>query len=123
MLEWAADLKIAGIDLYLDSRSPRSDCFISHAHTICTPATSAFAEHRVGPLATVVRLDYGTPYRFADAIELSLVPAGHVVGSAMLHVIRPEGSLLYTGDFKLRESLTVETAAPRGADVLVMEST
>ena len=41
----------------------------------------------------------------------------------MLHVTRPEGSLLYTGDFKLRESLTVPKAEPREADVLVMEST
>jgi Cft2 family RNA processing exonuclease len=41
----------------------------------------------------------------------------------MLHVTRPEGSLLYTGDFKLRESLTVERAQPARADFLVMEST
>jgi Cft2 family RNA processing exonuclease len=41
----------------------------------------------------------------------------------MLHLTRPEGSLLYTGDFKLRESLTVELARPPRADVLVMEST
>src|SRR3954463_6739866 len=103
MLEWAADLRIAGTDLYLDSRSPRADCFISHAHsdhlgvharTICTPATAAFAEHRVGPLPSVVRLDFDTPYRSSDDTELSLMPAGHVVGSAMLHVTRPQGSLL-----------------------------
>ena len=41
----------------------------------------------------------------------------------MLHVTRPEGTLLYTGDFKLRASLTVEPAEPEPADVLVMEST
>lgn len=41
----------------------------------------------------------------------------------MLHVTRPEGTLLYTGDFKLRESLTVPAARPERADVLVMEST
>jgi Cft2 family RNA processing exonuclease len=132
MLQWAQDLKIAGTDLYLDSRTPRGDCFISHAHsdhlgvharTICTPATVAFAEHRVGPLASASRLEYDNSYQFNGETELCLVPAGHVFGSAMLHVTRPEGSLLYTGDFKLRESLTVEPARPVRADVLVMEST
>jgi Cft2 family RNA processing exonuclease len=52
-----------------------------------------------------------------------LLPAGHVLGSAMLHVTRREGTLLYTGDFKLRRCLTVPCAAPERADVLVMEST
>jgi Cft2 family RNA processing exonuclease len=132
MLEWAQDLKIAGTDLYLDSRTPRSDCFVSHAHsdhlgtharTICTPATAFFMEHRIGPLASATRLNYDNSYRFNGDTGLCLVPAGHVAGSAMLHLTRPEGSLLYTGDFKLRESLTVEAAQPVRADVLVMEST
>ena len=41
----------------------------------------------------------------------------------MLHVTRPEGTLLYTGDFKLRPGLTAEAAEPIPADVLVTEST
>jgi Cft2 family RNA processing exonuclease len=41
----------------------------------------------------------------------------------MLHVTRPEGTLLYTGDFTLQSSLTAEAAAPRKADHLVMETT
>jgi Cft2 family RNA processing exonuclease len=41
----------------------------------------------------------------------------------MLHVTRPEGTLLYTGDFKLRPSVTTGPAEIQQADVLVMEST
>jgi len=41
----------------------------------------------------------------------------------MLHVRRGEGTLLYTGDFKLRACATVPCAEVRRADVLVMEST
>ncbi len=41
----------------------------------------------------------------------------------MTRVVRPEGTLLYTGDFKLRQSLTVQAAQCEAADVLVMEST
>ncbi|MBA3273064.1 MAG: hypothetical protein H0T11_04220 [Chthoniobacterales bacterium] len=42
----------------------------------------------------------------------------------MLHLTRPEGTLLYTGDFRLRDdSLTVEPARPEPADYLLMETT
>jgi len=131
MLEWADDLKLCGTELYLDSRRPRRRCFVSHAHgdhmgvheqAIATPATAALAEYRTG-LQGVAELDYGTPFDFCPHTRLRLLPAGHVVGSAMVHVTRPEGSLLYTGDFKLRECLTVPRAEPCEADVLVMEST
>ena len=132
MLSWADDLKLSGNDLYFDSRSPRAQCFVSHAHsdhlgvhteTVCTPATAAFAAHRVGTGERVIELDYGTDHAFDSDTKLKLLPAGHVAGSAMIHVTRPEGTLLYTGDFKLRESMTVPPAVPERADVLVMEST
>ena len=131
MLEWADDLKLCGTDLYLDSRIPRDRCFVSHAHSdhlgvhrlaIATPQTKALAEYRIGTQA-VVELPYHVDYDLCPRTRLRLLPAGHVCGSAMLHVTRPEGTLLYTGDFKLRESLTVPRAEPREADVLVMEST
>ncbi len=41
----------------------------------------------------------------------------------MLHVTTEHGSLLYTGDFKLRPSLAAETCEPPRADVLIMETT
>jgi Cft2 family RNA processing exonuclease len=41
----------------------------------------------------------------------------------MLHVAGPQGTLLYTGDFKLRASATAEAANPPRVDVLVMECT
>jgi Cft2 family RNA processing exonuclease len=132
VLTWAEDLKLSGNDLYLDSRRPRERCFVSHAHsdhlgvhaqTICTPATAAFAEHRVGPAGEVVALDYNIPFTFDASTTVRLQPAGHVFGSAMIQVHRPEGTLLYTGDFKLRQSLTAPSARPGPADVLVMEST
>ena len=131
MFEWADDLKLRGCDLFFDSRQPRRSCFVSHAHSdhiavheraIATPATATLSEHRIGA-QNVIQLEYGQSWDFDCDTQLKLLPAGHVVGSAMLHATRPEGSLLYTGDFKLRESLTVPQAQPEKADVLVMEST
>jgi Cft2 family RNA processing exonuclease len=131
MLEWAGDLKILGTELFLDSRSPRSLCFMSHAHSdhlgrherpLATPATAVLAEYRLRTAGTHV-LPFGCPWSLDGDTVLTPHPAGHVLGSAMLHVRRPEGTLLYTGDFKLRPSLTVPPAEPVHADVLVMEST
>ena len=60
-----------------------------------------------------------------DGFRLRLLPAGHIAGSAMLHVTRlkDQASLLYTGDFKLRRSRTVEPAGFLTAETLVMETT
>ena len=135
MFEWADDLKLAGTGLYLDSRRSRRLCFVSHAHSdhlprdgcghdhvIATPATAALVDHRVG-VRGVTELPYRAEHHLDPDTRLTLLPAGHVFGSAMAHVSRPEGTLLYTGDFKLRPSRTVEQAEVRPADVLVMEST
>src|SRR3954467_1053992 len=131
MLEWADDLKIAGTSLYLDSRISRGDCFVSHAHSdhicthdrvIATPQTARLAEHRIG-MTCAEPLGYDIERVLEDGTRVKLLPAGHVLGSAMVHVTRPEGTLLYTGDFKLRDSLTVERPEPVEADFLVMEST
>jgi Cft2 family RNA processing exonuclease len=124
-------LKLASSDLYFDSREPRGSCFISHAHSdhlgihehaLMTPPTAALARHRVGAGA-ITEVEYDVTHRLDDNTILRLLPAGHVLGSAMLHVTQPEGTLLYTGDFKLRPSLTVGQAAPTQADVLLMECT
>lgn len=140
MLEWADDLKIQNLDLYLDSRQTRALCFVSHAHSdhicrhhcaIATHATLELMSHRLqfeDPENGVARteetaLSFGQRHAIDADTQVQLTPAGHVLGSSMLHLTRNEGSLLYTGDFKLRRSLTVEQAEPLPADYLVMEST
>ena len=130
MIEWADGLRLRGTPLHLDARQPRPLCVVSHAHSdhiachrtaVATPETLALAEIRCGVEETIP-LDY-----YADAsvagVNLRLVPAGHVLGSAMVRAETSEGVMLYTGDFKLRPSRTVTQADPCEADVLVMEST
>jgi Cft2 family RNA processing exonuclease len=132
MLDWQDDLKLSESDVYLDSRRRRSLCFVSHAHSdhlgphqhaICTPATERFARRRT-ELERVTALDYFSgDFVLNDRMSGSLLPAGHILGSAMLHVRRDEQTLLYTGDFRLRGCDIVPPAQVRQADVLVMEST
>ncbi len=54
---------------------------------------------------------------------MTLVPAGHVLGSAQCLIESAAGSLLYTGDFKLRAGLSSEVAEAVPAETLIMETT
>ena len=66
------------------------------------------------------------PYRKPiewGGLRLTTYPAGHCLGSSMLLAEDDNETLLYTGDFKLTESVTVEQAELPHADILVIEST
>jgi putative mRNA 3-end processing factor len=130
MFHFDCGLKITSIDLAIDVRRRQPRGFISHAHTDhmgrhelawCTPATAALYQRRYGPRPTRL-MPFGQPLAW-DGLVLTTHPAGHVFGSAMLEVAGPHGSLLYTGDFKLRPSATAEAASPPRSHVLVMECT
>ncbi len=110
-------------------RQPRA--FVSHAHAdhmarhevaLCTPETAALYRHRLGAHRRVVEMRYGDPIEYSG-VQLTALPAGHCLGSAMLLVDDGSQRMLYTGDFKLGESLTAAAAAPPQADLLVMETT
>jgi Cft2 family RNA processing exonuclease len=131
MLDVQDGLKIENSSLHLDARDGRGLCFVSHAHSdhlgphehaVCTPETAVLAERRE-QFQRVTPLDYCRPHALDCDLELTALRAGHILGSAMLHVRRGDQSLLYTGDFKLRPCATVPCADVRPADVLVMEST
>src|SRR4029453_5375493 len=56
-------------------------------------------------------------------VDLMLLPAGHIFGSAQLLVFSGKETLLYTGDFKLRPGKSAELAEWRKAETLIMETT
>ncbi|WP_129716599.1 MBL fold metallo-hydrolase [Pedobacter sp. SYP-B3415] len=121
-------------DFYLDARQPARIAIISHAHAdhaipgngqvFCTSATRAFMQHRYGPMAAgsfSCRM-YGEPFMIGK-VRVTLLPAGHMLGSAMI-LMEFEGiRYLYTGDFKTQEDATCERLEAVQADVLITEST
>ena len=126
-------IHIAGAPFALDATRSAACGVVSHAHSdhvarhkvmVTTRATAALIHQRYGPArGEVIALEYGEPWE-CEGWRVVLTPAGHVLGSAMVHVTAPDGAtLLYTGDFKLRSGLSCETAQPVCAEVLVMEST
>ena len=126
-------LKVAGSGLFLDAHR-RSECaFVSHAHgdhiarhdrTIATPPTVALMRHRLGSKVKgeALPVAYRQPFGLGD-LTLELFPAGHVLGSAQLRIVRDGVALGYSGDLCLEPTLTAEQAEVVECDVLVLEST
>ncbi len=117
----------------LDAQSRVARSFISHAHSdhvarhpevLCTPATARFLHARIPGKRLTTELPFGVPHPLEFGVTATLHPAGHILGSAQILLESAEhGSLLYTGDFKLRPSLTAEPCATPRADTLIMETT
>jgi Cft2 family RNA processing exonuclease len=123
-------LKLTKGDLAVDFRRRQPRGFISHAHVdhmarhelaLCTPATARLYQHRLGKRPTL-EMPYREPLEWGG-LRLTTFPAGHCLGSAMLLAEDERQSLLYTGDFKLHESASVESAEVPQADILVIEGT
>lgn len=117
--------------LWLDPQDSRPFSFVSHAHSdhiarhgtvIASPATVRLMRARLAGARTEHLLEFGLTVAFDD-FQLTLLPAGHILGSAQCLVESERGSLLYTGDFKTRAGLSAEAVEWRHADTLIMETT
>jgi DNA ligase-1 len=119
----------------MDPQRPQKRALVSHAHfdhlaphgeILASPPTARLLKART-PKGTKIReIPFGEVFPLGGGAVLKLTPAGHILGSAMAWVerVRPtRTSLLYTGDFKLREGGSSEACRPLKADVLVMETT
>ncbi len=121
-------------DLWLDPWDAKPRAFVSHAHAdhfarhesaLCSEVTGALLRDRFRLSENRIE---AVPFQVPitrDGFRLRLLPAGHISGSAMLHVTRlkDNASLLYTGDFKTRRSRTAEPVNFLTADTLILETT
>ena len=135
VVEYPRGIYLPEADLWLDPHFGVERAFVSHAHadhvarhgvTFCSELTGrlmrvrygmkAEADWRMLPMREVVRW---------EGWEMRLYPAGHIAGSAMLHLTRLSdgATLLYTGDYKLRQGLSSERCELPRADTLIMETT
>ncbi len=122
-------------DLWLDPHFGVRRAFVSHAHSdhvarheesYCSEVTALLMRERYHwPKERLLReLPLREPVKM-NGWELRLLPAGHIIGSAMLHLtrLRDGATLLYTGDYKLRQGLSSERCELLEADTLIMETT
>jgi Cft2 family RNA processing exonuclease len=133
-----AGIHLPQLGLWLDARKRirgAERVFVSHAHAdhigahddvLLTEATSLFMRTRLPGKRREQILGFGetTEIHFQGEYgKLTVLPAGHILGSAMALIEWRGETLLYTGDFKLRSSLAAEPPEVRRADVLIMETT
>lgn len=131
-VKYERGIYIPEADFWLDPTKKRPFAFVSHAHSdhtraheqiLATPATAALASARAHiPRGRFLELPYWERREF-EIFAATLIPAGHVLGSAQIHLECAGGDLLYTGDFKLRSGLSSEAAGVAHAETLVMETT
>ncbi len=118
-------------DLWLDPWDPKRFAFVSHAHSdhiaphdeiIVSERTARLMQSRLPGSRTEHVLQFDEK-RTVRGLNLMLLPAGHIFGSAQCFLFVGDETLLYTGDFKLRPGKSAEQAEWRPADTLIMETT
>ncbi len=110
-----------------------SHLFVSHAHADHVPKTNALSVYATEATAALMRargfrgavtaLAFGTPLALPRA-RVTLLPAGHILGSALIHVETADGILLYSGDYRTPPSpITTGCELPARVDQFITEAT
>jgi len=119
-------------DFYIDPwrRVPRA--IITHAHAdharsgcgryLCAAPGTLVLRSRVGNASPIDGLRHGERISI-NGVDVSLHPAGHVLGSAQVRVSHGGTTWVVTGDYKLEPDPTCLPFEPVACDVFVTEST
>ena len=121
-------------DFLIDPVRPNDRAIITHGHAdharpdnghvLATKETLAIMKTRIGERAggSMQSLAYHEPIRIGD-VEVKLLPAGHVLGSAQVQMDYQGQRVIVSGDYKRRPDLTCVPFEPVVCDVFVTEAT
>ncbi len=119
---------------HIDPATPVERAVITHGHadharaghgaTLSTPETAAIMGLRYGRdhAARIETAAYGRPTRVGDA-TVTLLPAGHILGSAQIVIEHGGVRAIVSGDFKRRRDPTCAPFEPMECDLFVTEAT
>jgi len=129
-----AGLYCAAGDFYIDPVRPVDRAVITHGHSdharaghgavVATAQTLAIMAARYGEdfAGAAEAVKYGQTVE-RDGVQITLVPAGHILGSAQA-VIRAKGmTFVVSGDYKRRRDPTCPPFEPVPCDVFITEAT
>jgi putative mRNA 3-end processing factor len=121
-------------DFYIDPVRPVARAVITHGHSdharaghgavVATAETLAIMAARYGEdfAGATEAVRYGQNIE-RDGVDVTLVPAGHILGSAQA-VVRHKGmTLVVSGDYKRRRDPTCPPFEPVACDVFITEAT
>ena len=121
-------------DFYVDPHRPVARAVVTHGHAdharpgndkvLATAETLAIMDSRYGDKAggSHQALAYGEFIKIKD-VEVSLAPAGHVLGSAQAVLTWRGSRVVVSGDFKRRRDPTCAAFEPVPCDVFITEAT
>jgi putative mRNA 3-end processing factor len=119
-------------DAWVDPAVPKARALVTHGHADhargghgevwATPETLAIMECRYGPQPTGRATPYGEVLKVGE-VEISFVPAGHVLGSAQIVLEHAGERVVVSGDYKRRPDPTCAPFEPVPCDVFVTEAT
>ncbi len=130
-VQYARGVFLPEQDLWLDPWDAKAIAFVSHAHSdhiaaheeiIVSERTARLMQARLPGERNEHIVPFGERKKIRG-LDLMLLPAGHIFGSAQFFLQTETDSLLYTGDFKLRPGKSAEATEWRQADTLIMETT
>jgi len=82
------------------------------------------AEDAKACLERFASVSFGKEHRFADRLSVRFLPAGHILGAAIVEVTGAGRTLVFSGDLGRSDSATmVDPTSVRHADYLLVEST
>ena len=119
-------------DFWIDPLKPVRRAVITHAHAdharsgagevYTASAGLPVLTHRIGQPADLTGLDYGQPIEIGETC-LTLFPAGHILGSAIVRIESEQGVWGLSGDFKRAADPTCQAFQPFDCDVWLSECT
>ena len=118
-------------DAWIDPSAPKPRALVTHGHSdhargghgavLATPETLAIMGLRYGP-QNGQAVAYGESLKVGE-VEVSFVPAGHVLGSAQIVLEHKGERIVVSGDYKRREDPTCHAFVPVPCDVFISEAT
>ena len=118
-------------DAWIDPSEAKAKAMITHGHSdhargghgavLATAETLAIMECRYGPQPGQA-VGYGENLRVGE-VDVSFVPAGHVLGSAQIVLEHKGEKVVVSGDYKRRPDPTCACFVPVPCDIFITEAT
>jgi putative mRNA 3-end processing factor len=119
-------------DAWVDPSQPKARALVTHGHADhargghekvwATPETLAIMDCRYGEQHGACPVAYGEVVRIGE-VDVSFVPAGHVLGSAQIVLEYNGERVVVSGDYKRRPDPTCLPFEPVPCDIFITEAT
>lgn len=124
-------LYCAAGDFFIDAWKPVHRTFVTHGHSdhahigmgeyYCSTTSEPILRWRLGE-QNIHALPFGQTITMGD-VQVSLHPAGHILGSAQVRVQHGDAVWVFTSDFKREPDPTCEAFEQLRCDTLICEAT